>query len=116
MHRRRVLRLDADDAHPRREILHVGRDAGDEAAAADRHEDRVEIALMLAQHLDRNRALARDHVRIVERMDEGEVALAREYRRVLVRLVVVIALEHDLGAEIHHRLHLDVRASSAASR
>ena len=108
VHRRRILGLDADHAHARREILHVRRDAGDEAATANRHEDRVEIALILAQHLDGNGPLPRDHVRIVERMDEGEIAFAREHRRVVVRLVVIVTLQHDLAAEIHHGLHLDV--------
>ena len=80
-----------------------------QAAAADRHEDRVELAAALAQDLHADRALAGDHVRIVERMHEHQAALARERQRVLVGAVVVVAVQHHLAAEVAHRLHLDVR-------
>ena len=36
----------------------------------------VDRALVLAQDLHRDRALAGDHVGVVERMDEGQAALA----------------------------------------
>ena len=49
VHGRGVHRLDADDPDLGIEILGVHRDAGDQAAAADRHEDRVEVAARLAQ-------------------------------------------------------------------
>ena len=51
VHGRRVHRLDADDLDLGIEVLHVHRDAGDQPAAADRHEDRVEVAARLAQDL-----------------------------------------------------------------
>ena len=51
--------------------LHVGGDAGDQAAAADRHEDRVDRARVLAQDLHADRALPGDHVRIVVRVHEA---------------------------------------------
>ncbi len=61
--------------------LDVGRDAGDQAAAADGYEDRIDGALVLTQHLHRNRPLARDHIGIVERMHEGQALLAFEFLR-----------------------------------
>ena len=82
------------------EVLHVHRDAGEQSAAADRHEDRVELAAGLAQDLDRDRALAGDHVRVVEGMHEHQVALARELERPLERAVVVVAVQQHLAAEI----------------
>ena len=104
-----VLRLDADDAHLRVERLHVGRDAGDQPAAADRHEDRVERPGVLAQDLHADRALPGDHVRVVERVDEREPALAGQLDRVLVGVVEVVAVQHHLAAEVAHGLHLDLR-------
>ena len=50
-----------------------------------------------------------DHVRIVERMDERQLAFARERQRVLVGVVEVVAVQHHLAAEVEHRLHLDLR-------
>ena len=109
VHGRRILGLDADDLDARIERLHVGTDPCDQAAAAHRHEDRVDVARALAQDFHADRALACDDVGIVERMDEDEVALPLERQRPLVRLVVVVAVQDHLGAQVHHRLHLDMR-------
>ncbi len=64
---------------------------------------------MLAQDFHRDGALPGDHVRIVEGMHEHQAALAGEFRRMFVGLVVVVAVQNDLAAEIRDRLHLDVR-------
>ncbi len=108
VHRRRILRLHADDAHVRIQIFHVGRDAADEAAAADRNEDGIRRRAALTQDLDADGALAGDHVRVVERVHVNQIALALELRGVLERAVVVVAMEHDFAAERPHRLDLDV--------
>ena len=106
--RRAGRRLDADDLDVGLDRLGRGRHARDQAAAADRHHQHVQIRRR-RQHLERERALARDDQRIVVGMDEGQVALgrdlAREHRRVLDR----IALEHDLGAELRGLLDLHER-------
>ena len=91
------------------EVLDVHRDARDQPAAADRHEDRIQLAAALAQDLHRDRALAGDDVGIVERVHEHQVALARELQRPLEGAVVVVAVQHDLAAQIDDRLHLDLR-------
>ena len=49
-------------------------DAGDEPAAADGDEDRVDRRLALAQDLHADRALPGDHVRIVVGVDERRAA------------------------------------------
>ena len=71
-HRRRIDRLDADDFDGRTHALHIRGDAGDQAAAADRDEDRVDRARMLAQDLHADGALPRDHLGIVKGMNVGE--------------------------------------------
>ena len=97
-HAGRILRLDADDLDARIERLHVRGDAADQSSAADRDEDRLDaVAVPLAQDLHGDRALAGDDVGIVERVHEHEIAVAREADRMLVRRLVVIAMQHDLG-------------------
>ncbi len=64
-------------------LMYAG-DAGDQAAAADGDEDRVDRPLVLAQDLHPDRALPGDHVGIVERVHEGQAALGFERARVRV--------------------------------
>ena len=54
---------------------------------------------MLAQDLHRDRALAGDHVGVVERMDEGQAALGLELERAGVGVGVAVAVQDDLAAE-----------------
>ena len=59
--------------------LGVGRDSGNQAAAADRNENRIDaVAVLLAQDLHRDGPLPGDHIGIIEGMDEYQVAIARE--------------------------------------
>ncbi|CAJ6434725.1 Uncharacterised protein [Burkholderia pseudomallei] len=112
LHRARIVGLHADHLDLRAHRLHVRGHARREPAAADRHEDRVNRPLMLAQDLHRDRALARDHVRIVERMDEREAALGLHLHRVRVRVAVRFArLDHLDGrsAVRAHRVDLHLR-------
>ena len=79
--------------------LHDRADAREQSAAADGHDDRLDVGRLL-EDLERHRALARDDVRVVERMDERE-ALARGDRLgVRARLGEVGAVQHDARAEL----------------
>ena len=110
VHRVRLERLDADDAHVGQHRLDVAGDAGDQPAAADRHEHRVQrVALAVAHDLVADRALPGDDQRIVERVDEGQPGLGDQRVAVRLRVRVAVADEHDLGAERPHRVHLDRR-------
>ena len=91
MHRGRLDRLDADDAHLGTKVLHVGADAGGETAAADRHEHDVERIGVLAAELDRDRALTCDRVGIVEGVDEREAARLAERQGMGERGVEVVS-------------------------
>ena len=64
------LHADHPDLGPHR--LDVRRHAGDQPAAADGHEHGVDRALVLAQDLHGDGALAGDHVGVVEGVDEGQ--------------------------------------------
>ena len=65
------LGLDADDAQPGQSAVAAVRAAGDQPAAADRHEQQVERAAVLDQ-LERRRPLAGHDPLVVVRVDEGE--------------------------------------------
>ena len=53
---------------------------------------------MLAQDFHADRALPGDDVRIVVGMDEGEAPLGLELPRMRIRLVEVVAVQHDPAA------------------
>ena len=66
------LHLDADHLDGRRMVRRRDRAARDQSSATHRRQDAVERRLIL-QHLDRHRALPRDHGRIVVGMDKDEI-------------------------------------------
>ena len=106
--RREALGLHADDADVGPHRLGRRRHAGDQAAAADRDDERVDRRL-LRQHLERDRALAGDDVAVVERMDDRVAALGGEREAGDARVLEGVALQHDLGAEAARVLDLDAR-------
>ena len=75
MQGRRLFGLDTDDPHLRHQPFDIGGDPRDQPAASHRHEDGVGRLRMLAQDLHADGALAGDHVRIVERVQEGQAPL-----------------------------------------
>jgi hypothetical protein len=103
----RVVRLHPVDRHLGPHRLHVGGDAGDQAAAADGDEDAVDRPGMLAQDLHADRALAGDHVRVVEGVDEGEAPLCGDRLGPHGGVRVAVARELDLGPEPAHGLDLE---------
>ena len=72
IHRVGAERFDADDAHRRPERLDVAADPGNQPAAADRDEDRRDVAEPMPQDFIADGALAGDDQRVVERMDERQ--------------------------------------------
>ena len=70
-HTLRALRLDADDPRAGPQRLHRERDAGNEPAAADRHDDQVDLGHVL-DDLQAEARVAGDDVVVVERVQEVE--------------------------------------------
>ena len=95
--RRGALGLYADDLNARVDLLGAGRDTRDQAAAARGDKDHVHKR-QVAQDLERDRALARHDVLIVERMDEFRAGLLADLARPRVGFVVDVAREHDFRA------------------
>ncbi len=104
-----VLGLHAYDADVGPQQLDVDRHAGDQPAAADRNEDRVRIPLHLPQQFHGHRALAGDHIRVVEGMDEHHALRIREPHGLIISLVVGIAVQVDARPQRADRLDLDAR-------
>jgi hypothetical protein len=87
------------------------RDARDQATAADRHHQHVQIRGRL-QHLEHQRALARDDQQIVIGVNESQIALGRDLVREHGSILDRIALEHDLGAKLGGLLDLHERSQA----
>ena len=97
-HRRAAGRLDSDDLDPGIELPRRDDAPGDEPPAADRNDERVEVGRGL-QHLQRDRALTRDHPGILIGVDQGEspgprlrIGEDRGFRE-------VVSLQRDRGAQ-----------------
>ncbi len=101
--------LHADDADLGPQRLDIGRHAGDQPAAADGHEDGVDRPLVLAQDLHRHRALAGDHVGVVEGMHEAQSLRLLQFQRVRMGVAVAVAVQHDLAAQRMHGVDLQLR-------
>ena len=73
-------------------------DAGDQPAAADRHDQHVEVG-PVGEHFERDRALAGDDRRVVIGVHRHQAAFARQRVGGAARGDEAVALEHDRRAE-----------------
>ena len=99
------LGLDAVDLDLGLDRLGRDRDARDDATAADRHHDGVEIGLVL-EHLEADGALAGDDLGVVVGVHEGQVLLLGDLARGQRRGVQGVADQHHPGAEFPGALDL----------
>ncbi|MNQ40002.1 hypothetical protein D3C85_536410 [compost metagenome] len=109
LHRRGVGGFDADDLGLRPQEADDGGDAGRQTAAADGHEDGVDGVRVLTQNLQPHRALPRDHVGVVEGVDEGGAGFLFQDAGVGVGVVEAVAVQHHVSAQGLDRRHLDAR-------
>lgn len=103
-----VFRFDADHFDLRHQLLDQHRHPGGQAAAADRHEDPIQMRVLL-QQLHRQRALPGNHRRMIERRHEGHALLLGKLDRLRFGLVEIGAVQQHFAAETAHRIHFDVR-------
>ena len=64
---------------------------------------------MLAQNLHGHRALASDHVRIIEGVDKGQALFFLQGQCVVIGIGVTLAVQQHLAPEFAHRIHLELR-------
>ena len=114
--------LHADHAHLGPQRLDGDGNAGEQTAAAQRHDDRVGVRGLL-EHLQPDRALARDDRLVVERRHEDPAL--RIGARGGVALLERLAREHDLRAVVGRRdllrergvdRHVDARRDAERGR
>ena len=99
------LRLDADEPHARPERAQRDRDAGREAAAADRDDERPELRQLLGE-LEPDRSLARDHALVLEGVHERRAGRLDVRVRRRERVVEGLADELDGRAVVPRRVDL----------
>ena len=78
-------------------------------SAPDGDEDSVDRAGVLTEQFHRNRALAGDHVGIVERMHELEALLGHQTMGLGLGVAVGLAVQHDLRAAGTNGIDLERR-------
>jgi len=94
----------------RRDALDVRGHATEQTAAADRAKHGIDVRhVRLAADLHANRALPRNHKRVVKRRNHRQAMRLREAHRLGLGLVKVGTVENDLGAEPLDILPLDAR-------
>ncbi len=82
--------------------------AGDQAAAAHRRHEQIELGYFDEQ-LECDRARARHDERIVVGLDEGEPTLRRQPCADVLAIVCIAVIHHDLGSVAARCLELRVR-------
>ncbi len=101
--------MHSDDLHFRICLLDGAGNAADQAAAADGHDHRFNLGMLL-QHLETESSLAGDDRVIVERVDESEMLLLAAANGFFAGLVVIGAVENDFRAVGLGGRHLNQRS------
>ena len=104
-HGREACGLNAHDLNVEFDRLGGCRHAGNQPAAANRHNQGVQVR-HLVQHFQRHRALACHHVGVVIRMHEGQLLLLGQVQGVGAGFVERIAMKHNFCAKSARALHL----------
>ncbi len=107
-----IDRLHPDHLDLRPHRLDVSGHPRDQPAAADGAKHRMNRRLVLAQNFHADGALARDHVRVVEGVDESQPLLVLQRERVGVSVAIAVALQHHVhagAAKSAHRVDFHLR-------
>ena len=105
VHARCAGHLYAVHLHARADVLCGIRNAGDEAAAAHRHHNGIDVVKVI-QNLQRDGALARDNVFVVKRVHERVALFFFQFNRLVIRVVVNALHKANLCAVALCGLHL----------
>ena len=121
-HRRQFFRFHADHANFRIAFLQGAAYAANQAAAADRHHDRLNVR-HLFQQFQPDGSLAGDHLRVVERMNQRAPFLIPPPHRLFAGFVIAGAVQNHFGPKRTRRRNLhqwrrerhhDLRANASA--
>ncbi|MNH12842.1 hypothetical protein D3C79_723950 [compost metagenome] len=101
-----VFRFDTDHFDLRPQVLHISGDPGDQSAAANRHEDRVQCPRLLTQDLHGHRALPGDHIGVIEWRHEGRALAVGQGQRVGQGMGEALTVQHHMTAARAHPFDL----------
>ena len=90
----RALGLHADDLHAGIDLLDARGHTGEQSAAAGRHDDDIRRG-QVAEDLQTERALTRNDLGVVVRVQERGVLLLADLARLGIGVVIAVAREHD---------------------
>ena len=107
----RVFRLNGNHFDLRHQLFDQHRYARREAATANRHEDAVEMRILL-QQLKRQRPLSGNDHRMIERRHPGKPLLLRQLYRFCFGFVKVCAVEQHFTAETAYGIHFNIGSSN----
>ena len=110
LHAGRTRGLHAVDLYLGAQALDGERHAGDQTAAADRHDDCVHIG-QLVEDFETNRSLPCDDQLVIIRMNEGHAGLLLQLHGAVMRVVVGALDQLDLGTEALCALYLHNRGT-----
>ena len=110
LHAGSACRLHAVHLDARIQRFDGERHAGDESAAAHRHDHRVHIRQLL-QHFQTDGALSGDDIFVIERVDKGVAFFLFQLQRFLIRVVIHTFDQTNLRAVAFGRLHLGDRSA-----
>ena len=103
-----MFRFDRDDFRLRPQSFHRERDAGEQSAAAHRHNHGIDIR-HLFDDFESHRALAGDDGRIVVAIDVGETFFLRDFVRARFRFAKIFSVQDDGRAEFLAIAHFNER-------
>ncbi|MCY1413872.1 hypothetical protein D9M71_293090 [compost metagenome] len=104
-----ILRFDANHLHLGAQVLHIGGNAGDQPAAAHRHEDGIQHTRALAEDLHGHGALPGNHIRVVERRYEGGAVTVGQLQRVRQGMGEALTVQHHMPAARTYPFHFQRR-------
>ena len=105
-HGRRVVHLHADHPDLGAHGLDVVGHASNQPAAANGDKHGIERALVLAQQLHGDGALAGNHLGVVKRVNKGQPLRLLQRERMLVGVRITVAPQHHLAPQGLDRLDL----------
>ena len=103
-HARRAVRLYAVNPNCGADGFERERDACDQSAAADRHDNDVDVGNLFGD-LQPDRALSRDNVLVVERVDKSVTVFVAQLQRAGVSVIVNAFHKAELRAVSARRFH-----------
>ena len=110
LHTARIIGLHANDFNFRANLFNKCRHASRQTAAANRHKNRIDIAV-LTEDFHADGSLTRNHIRIIKRRDISQFFLFCQLHRIIIGIVVRHTFQYHFAASALYRVNFDFRRS-----